>query len=69
MDYLRCGDVRVKIERIKKEIEQLEGLRGGVPKGELLCCKNENRYKWFWKKDGSSTYLPKRNKELAAGRV
>lgn len=35
MDYLRCGDVRVKIERIKKEIEQLEGLRGGGPERRI----------------------------------
>ncbi|MGN0329158.1 MAG: ATPase [Lachnospira sp.] len=65
MDYIRCEDVKVKLDVIKKEIEKIETMKRKLPEGELLCCKNEKRYKWFWKVNGSSTYLPKRNRQLA----
>lgn len=55
----------MKIDDIKKEIQSLENIKKGLPKGELRCCKNESRYKWFWKKGDSSFYLPKSNRELA----
>lgn len=65
MDYLRCENVRIKIDVIKKEIERLEVLKRRLPEGELMCCKNGNRYKWFWKKGRESAYSPKSNRELA----
>lgn len=65
MDNLRCKDVQAKIDAIKKEIEQLDTLKGRLPNGELLCCKNENRYKWYWKNEGGSTYLPKGKRKFA----
>lgn len=65
MEYLRCEDVRKKIDGMKKEIVKLEVLIRRLPEGELLCCKNEKRYKWFWKTGGSSSYLPKSNRKFA----
>lgn len=65
MNNLRCEDVKLKVNAIKEEIERLEVLKKELPKGELLCCKNEKRYKWFWKEGGFTAYLPKSNRELA----
>lgn len=65
MDYLSCENVRARIDAIEKEIKRLENLKRRLPEGELLCCKNENRYKWFWKQGRTSVYLPKSNRELA----
>ena len=65
MRYWKCKDVRKRIDEIKSEIDKFEDICKMLPEGELLCCKNGTRYKWFLKQDGISTYLPKSNKELA----
>ena len=38
---------------------------GKLRRGELLCSKNNNRYKWLVKEQKRTSYLPKSKKELA----
>lgn len=65
MNYLKCENVKKEIDKIKKEIEHVEILLKRLPKGELSCCKNEKRYKWFLRENGTSSYLPKGKRAIA----
>ena len=62
---IRCDDMRRKMEQIKAELEKIYCLEEKFPKGELMCSKNNSRYKWFVKDQGESHYLPKSKRELA----
>lgn len=65
MKYWNCEDVRTRIDDIKREMSEVEATQRRLPEGKLLCCKNGTRYKWILRQDGISSYLPKRNRELA----
>ena len=65
MNYLKCENVKKEIDKIKKEIEHVEILLKRLPKGELSCCTNEKRYKWFLRENGTSSYLPKGKRAIA----
>lgn len=62
---IKCDDIRRKKEQISKELEQIGQLEKKFPKGEILCSKNNDRYKWFMKKQDGISYLPKSERELA----
>ncbi len=52
-------------EAIIERLQYIQELENTLPKGELLCRRNDNRYKWFHKSDSGTKYLPKNNEELA----
>lgn len=62
---LNCKEVKTEVVTIQKEIIELEEILKGFPEGELLCSKNDTRYKWFLKNDSKTVYLPKVNISLA----
>lgn len=62
---LNCMEIKRKTENISKELETIYGMEKKFPDGELLCHKNENRFKWYLKKQEGTVYLPKNKKELA----
>ena len=57
--------VNNRIEKIKEELMKLELLQSQLPEGELICAKNETRYKWYLRNQGKSRYLPRKKRELA----
>lgn len=44
--------------RIKKELSSL-------PEGQLICARNENRFKWYRSDGHTHKYLPKKEQKLA----
>lgn len=57
--------VKSRIKKIEEELMKLEVLQAQLPDGELICAKNETRYKWYLRSRGKSQYLPRRKLELA----
>ena len=57
--------VRKKIMETEQKIEKIEHQIAGLPKGELICAKNDERYKWYLKENGKQKYLPKKKRALA----
>ena len=45
MQLFNCEMVRKKMIETEQKIEKLEQQIAGLPKGELICSKNEGRYK------------------------
>ena len=43
---LNCKEVKTEVVTIQKEIIELEEILKGFPEGELLCSKNDTRYKF-----------------------
>lgn len=62
---INCMEMNKKIERINKELATISSMEKKFPKGELLCRKNGNYFKWYWKNQKNTTYLPKKKKEFA----
>ena len=65
MIKISCKEVRAEIEKIRREITELEEILKGFPKGELSCSKNDTRYKWYLREDSKTVYLPKGNRGFA----
>ena len=57
--------VKARINRIKEELMELESLQRQLPEGDLICAKNETRYKWYLRNQGKSQYLARKELELA----
>ena len=51
--------------RLDKEITQLREQLKKFPAGKLICTRNQNRYKWYQSDGHKSTYIPKKNQQLA----
>lgn len=62
---INCDDMRRKKEQISKELKKIYCLEKQFPEGELLCLKNNSRYKWIVKDQKGHSYLPKSRRELA----
>ena len=62
---IKCDDVNRKKDEIMKEIEKITCLEKKFPQGELLCTKNNERYKWLVKDQKGTFYLPKSKREFA----
>lgn len=58
-------NVKRKIISIHEELNKIAVLEKQFPEGELLCQKNTNRYKWYFKNQDKKTYLFKSNRDLA----
>ena len=52
-------------EKLRNTIEEIRDEINTLPEGKLVITRNQNRYKWYWSKNGKSTYLPKKKEELA----
>lgn len=50
---------------MSKELDKIYCMEKKFPKGELLCSKNDKRYKWYLKDLEGTSYLPKSKIELA----
>ena len=59
------NDVKERKEEIERELAKIYGFEKKYPKGELLCARNDSRYKWYLKEQGKTSYLPKNKRELA----
>ena len=57
--------VKARINRIKEELMELESLQRQLLEGDLICAKNETRYKWYLSNQGKSQYLARKELELA----
>lgn len=62
---IKCDDIKRKKEEIIKELENITCLEKKFPQGELLCTKNNDRYKWLVKDQKGTSYLPKSKREFA----
>ena len=57
--------IKARIAKIKVELKELEVLQRQLPEGDLICAKNETRYKWYLRNQGKSQYLPRKKMEFA----
>lgn len=62
---INCDDVRRKKEETIKELERISCLEKKFPQEELICTKNNERYKWLIKDKNGISYLPKSKREFA----
>ena len=51
--------------RLQDQIKDLQKQISALPEGKLICCHNQNRYKWFHSDGHKKTYIPKSNQFLA----
>lgn len=69
--FAYCEEIQRRIEWLEQELIWAKNRVKGCPEGELLCAKNESRYKWYLttEKPGESgktrSYLPKSEWKLA----
>lgn len=52
-------------KRLAEQIQSLESQINTLPKGNLICARNGNRFKWYQSINHSPTYLPKKERRLA----
>lgn len=52
-------------QRLDRQISSLENQLKTFPEGKLICTRNKNRYKWYISDGHLSTYLPKKERQLA----
>ncbi|MGN0432084.1 MAG: ATPase [Lachnospiraceae bacterium] len=57
--------VKRRKEEIGRELAKIYDCEKKYPKGELLCAKNNNRYKWYLKEQDKTSYLSKNKRTLA----
>lgn len=63
--YQNYKAITNRIEAINKELENINRIKMKYPEGELICAKNDSRYKWYLKGQGHSRYIPRDKKEYA----
>ena len=57
--------VKSRKEAIRRELAKIRDCEKKYPKGELLCAKNNNRYKWYLKEQDKTSYLSKNKRAFA----
>ena len=62
---MKSETFRRRKQEIELEIEKIDQIERKLPKEELHCIKNGNRYKWFVKSSEGLSYLPKDKKDIA----
>lgn len=60
-----CDAVKKRKEELEEEIKKISSCEKKYPKGELICAKNDSRYKWYLKEANQTSYLSKNKRELA----
>lgn len=63
--FYNYSEIRKRINEIKKELAEIGIKEKTFPKGELICAKNGNRYKWYVTNDKKPKYLSKKETKLA----
>ncbi len=63
--YANYDEIRKRARFIEEELLRLRKLDTKWPQGDLICTRNEKRFKWYVKQDGTTVYLPKRNVDTA----
>lgn len=58
-------EIQKRKDRIEWELERLKQKEPDWPPGELICTRNEGRYKWYLKEEETTSYLPKQEWQLA----
>lgn len=61
----RCDEMKKRIENIERELEKISKLEKNLPKGELICAKNDKCFKWYVKEQRKTSYLSKKYREAA----
>ena len=51
--------------RLEEQIELVESQLKQLPKGKLICKRDDKRYKWYYNKDGKQIYIPKKERQFA----
>lgn len=57
--------IRERIEFLENEIKRVQELQKKFPEGNLICSRNNERYKWYLRNKKSIAYLPKKEQKLA----
>lgn len=52
-------------KRLDKQIDFLQQQLKNSPAGKLVCTRNANRYKWYQSDGKTSSYIPKKERQLA----
>lgn len=52
-------------KRLDEKISQLQEQLKKLPKGKLICTRNQNRYKWYESDGHHISYIPKKNRSYA----
>lgn len=52
-------------KRLEHEIQSVQAKLRPLPKGNLICSHNQNRYKWYISNGHTKVYLPKKERHLA----
>lgn len=65
--FYNYDTIRSRMEEIKEELKKLEMSQKQLPEGELICAKNETRYKWYLRNHGKSQYISRKKIEFAEG--
>ena len=63
--YNNYDAIKNRIVEINQELKNIETLRSQFPKGDLICAKNDTRYKWYLRNHGKSQYITRNKKEFA----
>lgn len=54
-----------KIQNLNEKISALQKQLASFPDGELICTKNQTRFKWYHSINNKYTYIPKSQRSLA----
>lgn len=63
--FANYWDIQRRIKYIKEELNHIEDTEKGMPAGELIVAKNNKNYKWYFHDKNTTTYLPKKEADLA----
>ena len=58
-------EIQNRISHIEEELRYIESMEKGLPQGNLICARNAGKYKWYFHDKNTTTYLPKKEVELA----
>lgn len=62
--FYNYDTIRTRLEEIRDELKKLETLQKRLPEGDLICAKNETRYKWYLRNRGKSQYISRNEIEF-----
>lgn len=63
--FANYTQIKRRIDYIEDELKRIENMEREWPSGELICAKNNKKYKWYLRSENQSIYLPKKEKQLA----
>lgn len=57
--------MQIELQRLQSNITQIQSQISELPNGNLICARNENRFKWYLSHNHQITYLPRKKRSLA----